>query len=89
MMTLSFRSSRNPSRSEIYSEHRSGYIERCRDNSKTETGGMGIRNVSGSHHQFVRPEKPGRVTVRHPSKEIPIGTPRNIYRQANRKWEDR
>ena len=27
--------------------------------------------------------------VKHPSKEIPIGTLRNIYRQANWKWEDR
>ena len=48
-----------------------------------------FRNVRGSHHQFVHPEKHGRVTVKHPSKEIPIGTLRNIYRQANRKWEDR
>ncbi len=51
--------------------------------------GWVLRNVRGSHRQFVHPEKPGRVTVKHPSKEIPIGTLRNIYRQANWKWEDR
>ena len=51
--------------------------------------GWVFRNVRGSHHQCVHPEKPGRVTVKHPSKEIPIGTRRNIYRQANWKWEDR
>ncbi|MCY4595872.1 MAG: type II toxin-antitoxin system HicA family toxin [Bryobacterales bacterium] len=52
--------------------------------------GWASRNVRGSHHQFVHPEKPpGRVTVKHHSKEIPIGTLRNIYRQANWKWEDR
>lgn len=47
------------------------------------------RNVRGSHHQFVHPARSGRVTVKDPSKEIPIGTLRNIYRQANWKWEDR
>ncbi|MYC38610.1 MAG: type II toxin-antitoxin system HicA family toxin [Chloroflexi bacterium] len=38
---------------------------------------------------FVHPEESGRVNVKHPSKEVPIGTLRNIYRQANWKWEDR
>lgn len=39
--------------------------------------------------EFVPPDKPGPAAVTHPSKEIPIGTLRNIYRQANWKWEDR
>jgi hypothetical protein len=34
-------------------------------------------------------EKPGRVTVKHPSKDLPIGTLRSIYRQAQWNWEDR
>lgn len=51
--------------------------------------GWVLRNARGSHHQFVHPEKSGRVTVKLPSKEIPIGTLRNIYRQASWKWEDR
>jgi len=39
--------------------------------------------------QFVHPEEPGRVTMKQPSEEIPIGTLRAIYRQASWKWEDR
>ena len=48
-----------------------------------------LRNTRGSHHQFTHPEKPGRVTVKHPSKDLPIGTLRSIYRQAQWNWEDR
>lgn len=51
--------------------------------------GWTLRNTGGSHHQFVHADKPGRVTVKHPSKDIPIGTLRSIYRQAHWKWEDR
>ena len=51
--------------------------------------GSVLRNARGSHHQFVHPEKPRRGTVKHTSKEIPIDTLRNIYRQASWKWEDR
>ncbi len=25
-----------------------------------------LRNARGSHHQFTHPDKPGRVTVKHP-----------------------
>ena len=28
-------------------------------------------NVVGSHHQYKHPTKPGRVTVKHPDKDIP------------------
>ncbi len=56
---------------------------------KLEKDGWVLKNVRGSHHQFVHPKKPGRVTVRHPAKDIPLGTRRNIYRQAKWKWEDR
>ena len=48
-----------------------------------------LRNTRGSHHQFTHPEKPGRVTVKHPGKDLPIGTLRSIYRQAQWNWEDR
>ena len=51
--------------------------------------GWVLRNARGSHHQFVHPETSGRVTAKLPSKEIPIGTLRNIFRQANWKCEDR
>jgi predicted RNA binding protein YcfA (HicA-like mRNA interferase family) len=44
----------------------------------------GWREVArkGSHVQFKHPEKPGRVTVPHPKRDIPIGTLRSIERQS-------
>lgn len=36
----------------------------------------------GSHKQFRHPDKPGRVTVPHPSRDFPIGTLRSIERQS-------
>jgi predicted RNA binding protein YcfA (HicA-like mRNA interferase family) len=36
----------------------------------------------GSHKQFKHPTKPGRVTVPHPSRSIPIGTLKSIEKQA-------
>lgn len=40
----------------------------------------------GDHHQFKHQTKPGRVTVTHPRKDIPIGTLKNIERQAGIKF---
>ena len=39
----------------------------------------------GSHIQLKHPTKPGRVTVVHPKKDIPIGTLRSIEKQAGLK----
>jgi predicted RNA binding protein YcfA (HicA-like mRNA interferase family) len=39
-------------------------------------------NQVGSHKQFKRPTKTGRVTVPHPNRDIPIGTLRSIEKQA-------
>jgi predicted RNA binding protein YcfA (HicA-like mRNA interferase family) len=39
-------------------------------------------NQVGSHKQFKHPTKRGRVTVPHPSRDIPIGTLKNIEKQA-------
>lgn len=36
----------------------------------------------GSHVQFRHPDKPGRVTVPHPRRDVPIGTLRSIEKQA-------
>lgn len=36
----------------------------------------------GDHHQFKHSKKPGRVTVTHPVKDIPIGTLKSILKQA-------
>ncbi len=42
-------------------------------------------NQVGSHKQFRHPLKPGRVTVVHPSRDIPIGTLRSIEKQSGLK----
>jgi predicted RNA binding protein YcfA (HicA-like mRNA interferase family) len=39
----------------------------------------------GSHVQFKHPTKPGRVTVPHPKKDMPIGTLRSIEKQSGLK----
>lgn len=36
----------------------------------------------GDHHHFKHPNKNVRVTVPHPKKDLPIGTVKNIFRQA-------
>jgi len=38
--------------------------------------------VSGSHHHFKHPIKPGITTVKHPEKDIPPGTAHSVLRQA-------
>lgn len=44
----------------------------------------GWREVAhkGSHKQFKHPTKPGRVTVPHPVKDMPIGTLKSIEAQS-------
>ncbi|UIK03995.1 type II toxin-antitoxin system HicA family toxin [Neorhizobium galegae] len=39
----------------------------------------------GSHVQFKHPQKPGRVTMPHPKRDIPLGTLRSIEKQAGLK----
>ena len=39
-------------------------------------------NRVGSHVQMKHLTKPGRVTVPHPKRDIPIGTLRSIEKQA-------
>jgi predicted RNA binding protein YcfA (HicA-like mRNA interferase family) len=36
----------------------------------------------GSHQQFRHATKPGKVTVPHPKKDLPIGTVRSALKQA-------
>lgn len=38
--------------------------------------------VVGSHHQFKHPVKSGRVTVKHPCRDIPRKTLDSIERQS-------
>jgi predicted RNA binding protein YcfA (HicA-like mRNA interferase family) len=47
--------------------------------------GWTMVHTVGSHHQFKHPSKPGRVTVPHPKKDLPIGTVKSILRQAGLK----
>ncbi len=39
-------------------------------------------DITGSHHQFKHPSKQGRITVRHPDKDIPRKTLDSIERQS-------
>ncbi len=39
----------------------------------------------GSHKQFKHPERPGRVTVPHPEKDLPVGTLKSIEKQSGTK----
>ncbi len=47
-----------------------------------EEDGWALVRVTGSHHHYRHPTKPGTVTVPHPVKDIPIGTIRSIERQS-------
>lgn len=51
--------------------------------------GWELKKVRGSHHQFIHPVKRGKVTVKHPHKDIHIGILRSIFRQAGWPWEER
>lgn len=44
-------------------------------------------NVVGSHHQYKHPLKKGRVTVKHPDKDIPTKTIKSIERQSGLKFK--
>ena len=43
-------------------------------------------DVTGSHHQFKHLSKKGRVTVKHPDKDIPRKTLDSIERQSGLKF---
>jgi predicted RNA binding protein YcfA (HicA-like mRNA interferase family) len=49
---------------------------------RLESDGWQLVRVNGSHHQFKHPNKSGRVTVKHPDSDIPLGTLRSIEKQA-------
>lgn len=44
-------------------------------------------NCTGDHHQFKHPTKPGKVTITHPKKDIPIRTVKSIAQQAGLKLQ--
>ncbi len=41
-----------------------------------------VKNQRGSHVQLIHPQKPGKVTVPHPRKELDPKTVRSIFKQA-------
>ncbi len=43
-------------------------------------------NTVGSHHQYKHPTKKGRVTVKHPDKDIPRKTLDTIEKQSGLKF---
>jgi predicted RNA binding protein YcfA (HicA-like mRNA interferase family) len=52
-----------------------------------ETDGWYEVAQKGSHKQFRHAAKNGRVTVPSPKKDLPLGTVRNIFRQAGIPWK--
>ena len=56
--------------------HSSKLIKMLKENGWYEVA------VKGSHHQFKYSTKKGRVTVPHPKKDLPLGTVKNILKQA-------
>lgn len=52
-----------------------------------EEDGWYLVNTVGSHHQFKHPTKKGRVTVKHPDKDIPPKTLRSIEKQSGLRFQ--
>lgn len=50
-----------------------------------EADGWRLKAIKGDHHQFVHSEKPGKVTVPHPARDLKKGTVNSIFRQAGLK----
>ncbi|MES2999876.1 MAG: type II toxin-antitoxin system HicA family toxin [Pseudomonadota bacterium] len=49
---------------------------------RLKSEGWILVHTVGSHHKFKHPDRPGHVVVPHPKKDLPLGTVRNIHRQA-------
>ena len=41
-----------------------------------------LKNTKGSHHQYVHPTKPGKVTIPFKRGDIPLDTVKSIIRQS-------
>jgi predicted RNA binding protein YcfA (HicA-like mRNA interferase family) len=54
-----------------------------------EADGWRLVRITGSHHHFRHPAKPGTVTVVHPKRDIAIGTLKSIERQSGLKLRRR
>lgn len=47
--------------------------------------GWVLDSIKGDHHHFKHPEFGSKVTVPHPSKDLPLPTVKSIEKQANQK----
>lgn len=52
-----------------------------------EANGWRQVRQKGSHIQFRHPNRPERVTVPHPKRDIPLGTLRNIEDQSGLRFK--
>jgi len=50
-----------------------------------EQDGWKEERITGSHHHYKHPTKPGLVTIPHPKKDLPKGTVNSILKQAGLK----
>ena len=75
------------SRSYVYIIHTTQYKKMQSREIIKRLEADGWRKVAqqGTHVQFKHPTKPGRVTVPHPKRDIPIGTLRSIEKQCGLK----
>jgi predicted RNA binding protein YcfA (HicA-like mRNA interferase family) len=47
-----------------------------------ERDGWVLHSVTGSHHHFKHPSKPGKVTLPHPTKDMHPKTIKSVRKQA-------
>lgn len=47
-----------------------------------EADGWELVEITGSHHHFKHPGKPGKVTIPHPKKDLPGPTVKSVLHQA-------
>lgn len=50
-----------------------------------EADGWILRSVKGSHHVFIHPTKPGRISVPHPKPDLGVGLVHKLLKQAGLK----
>lgn len=62
-------------------ENLKSYSSRSVIQALIEDGWYEVR-CTGSHHQYKHPTKTGKVTVKHPDKDIPRKTLDSIERQS-------
>ena len=46
------------------------------------TTGWVLRGTKGSHHIFIHPQRPGHVSVPHPTKDLAVGLLDKLMQQT-------